>query len=129
VLRKRRDACEDRPVNRESEDGGKLYIRRDAERRIVSVSREPAPEHEPLRPDDEADLAAFLHRIDPGNALAASDFALIRVIEDLVDVLIEKEVLRLTDLPESAQAKLLSRRRMRSSVRSLRLLGDDDDAL
>ena len=37
--------------------------------------------------------------------------------------------LRLTDLPDSVQTKLLSRRRLRGSLRSLSLLGNDGDDL
>lgn len=58
--------------------------------------------------------------------LAESDQALIRVVEDLVDTLIAKDLLRFTDLPEAAQAKLLERRSLRHSVNALNLLQDDD---
>lgn len=61
--------------------------------------------------------------------LAESDQALIRVVEDLVDTLIAKDLLRFTDLPEAAQAKLLERRNLRRSVNALNLLQDDDSKL
>lgn len=59
--------------------------------------------------------------------LAESDQTLIRVVEDLVDTLIRKDLLRFTDLPEAAQAKLLERRTLRRSVSALNLLRDEDD--
>lgn len=59
--------------------------------------------------------------------LAESDQALIRVVEDLIDTLIRKDLLHFTDLPEAAQAKLLERRSLRHSVNTLSLLGEDDD--
>ncbi|MEQ1440584.1 hypothetical protein AAG565_14595 [Fontimonas sp. SYSU GA230001] len=112
------------------DDGDTVYVRRDERGAIVSVSRVALPGHDERRSRQHPDVAAFVHTLDPAApSLAASDLALIRVIEDLVDVLIEKEVLRLTDLPESAQAKLLSRQRMRHSLRSLSLLGGDDETL
>ncbi len=61
--------------------------------------------------------------------LAESDQALVRVIEDLVDTLIGKDVLHFTDLPEAAQAKLLERRHLRRSVNALNLIEDDDQQL
>lgn len=61
--------------------------------------------------------------------LAESDQALIRVVEDLIDTLIGKDLLRFTDLPEAAQAKLLERRNLRRSVNALNLLQDDDSKL
>lgn len=107
-----------------------VYVRRDNQGGVVSISLEPAPDHGERCDATHPDVAAFLHAIAPGNgSLAASDLALIRVIEDLIEVLIDKEVLRLTDLPESAQAKLLDRQRMRTSLRSLTLLGDDDETI
>lgn len=38
-----------------------------------------------------------------------SDLSIVRVLEDLIDVLIEKGAFRFTDLPEMAQEKLLKR--------------------
>jgi hypothetical protein len=59
-----------------------------------------------------------------------SDIALIRVIEDVVDVLISKNLLRLTDLPVAAQEKLLSRKTLRQRLsNSLDLLVDSDQGL
>ncbi len=50
-----------------------------------------------------------------------------RVIEDLVDVLVAKHILNITDLPAEAQAKLFARKgfRDRISANSLQLFGSD----
>ncbi len=61
--------------------------------------------------------------------LSSSDQTLIRVIEDLVETLIGKNLIHFTDLPEAAQAKLLERRTLRRSMNGLRLLQDDDQTL
>jgi hypothetical protein len=51
------------------------------------------------------------------------------VLEDIVDLLIERDVIRFTDLPEQAQAKLMERKSLRASMRSgLNLLGSADDS-
>lgn len=61
------------------------------------------------------------------NSLSQSDLALVRVIEDLIDTLIEKGLIQFTDLPAAAQAKLLSRRETRAALKDpLRLLPADD---
>lgn len=52
---------------------------------------------------------------------------MVRVLEDLINALIDKGVLRITDLPDSAQAKLAGRSRARNALGSTRLLVDDDD--
>ena len=50
-----------------------------------------------------------------------------RVLEDLIDALITRHVLNITDLPAEAQVKLFARKsfRERSSRNALRLFGDD----
>ena len=47
--------------------------------------------------------------------MVKSDLEMIRVYEDLVDVLISKHVVVLTDFPQAAQEKLMRRKRLRSS--------------
>jgi hypothetical protein len=62
--------------------------------------------------------------------LSETDVGLVRVLEDLIDVLIRKGVLQFTELPEAAQAKLLQRRTARAGLQEpLRLLGPDEEDL
>lgn len=61
--------------------------------------------------------------------LASSDQALIRVLEDLIETLVSRNLIHFTDLPEAAQTKLLERRSLRRSLNSLQLLQDDDQDL
>ncbi|MDN5842549.1 MAG: hypothetical protein L0H54_03780 [Alcaligenaceae bacterium] len=56
-----------------------------------------------------------------------SDF--IRVLEDLIDALIANGVLRLTDLPPQAMAKLSERKRTRRRLQGALDLIDDEDTL
>jgi hypothetical protein len=66
---------------------------------------------------------------DKANALSQTDTSLVRVLEDLIDVLITRGVIQFTDLPEAAQAKLLERRETRASlINPLQLLPADDDS-
>jgi hypothetical protein len=111
-------------------DAAAVYVRRDASGEILSISREPNPDHPEVCAADRPEVVLFIQRLAPRQAaMLESDLSLIRALEDLIDVLIRKDVLRLTDLPDSVQAKLLSRRRLRGSLNSLRLLGDDEETL
>lgn len=77
--------------------------------------------------DDSPDT---LPSIDAAHAelLSQSDTAIARVLEDLVDVLITRGVIQFTDLPEAAQAKLLTRRQTRARLKdSLQLLPGDGE--
>jgi len=72
------------------------------------------------------ELQAFVADVAPATEdFSRSDQALIRVVEDIVNTLIEKNVIRFTDLPEAAQHKLLTRRSMRRTKGPLRLFGED----
>ena len=59
-----------------------------------------------------------------GFARLDADF--VRVLEDVIDTLVAKNLINITDLPPEAQAKLFSRKsfRERSTQHSLRLFGD-----
>lgn len=57
--------------------------------------------------------------------LAESDQAMVRVLEDLIDTLIGKDLLHFTDLPDAAQKKLLERRQLRRSGDALNLIEDE----
>lgn len=68
---------------------------------------------------------------DPEQALSQSDAGLARVMEDLIDILINRGVIQFTDFPSAAQTKLLERRQTRAVLsRRLRLLdANDSDVL
>ncbi|MBK6592209.1 MAG: hypothetical protein IPG23_05405 [Burkholderiales bacterium] len=58
---------------------------------------------------------------------ADADF--VRVLEDLIDTLILKNVLHHTDLPAAAQKKLLLRKGLRSRIQGALNLLDRDDRI
>jgi hypothetical protein len=105
------------------------YAMRRPDGTLLSLHREPEPGAEFL-PSDHPEVVGFLGGVDPGG-FAKLDADLIRVIEDLVDTLISRQVIRLTDLPVEAQDKLFARKsfRERRVAESLNLYsgseGDD----
>jgi len=109
------------------------FIKRDADGTIIAVyTNAEQPGLEQVNGDDPQ-LIDFLYDGDPDAAarkdLIESDLGMARVLEDLIDLLIEKGAFRFTDLPEPAQRKLLSRRGLRKEfayVETLFAPGDDD---
>ena len=104
------------------------YISRDSQGRIASLLRDapaaPATGSEFLAAD-HPEVAAFLGA--PGDeAFDRLDADFVRVIEDVIDTLIVKNVINITDLPEQAQAKLMARKTFRQRItrHSLRLFDD-----
>ncbi|MFL6699314.1 MAG: hypothetical protein ACJ8GJ_19285 [Vitreoscilla sp.] len=106
------------------------FIRRNASGAIDSLHRRDEGGAEFL-PDDHPDVRAFLGA--PAPAVSADGFAsldadFIRVIEDVIDTLISRNVINITDLPVEAQTKLFGRKgyRERATKDALKLFGDDD---
>lgn len=115
-----------------------LMCRRNAEGRIVALTRQT------LSPQDiemgnwqavsatDPEVGAFVNDVPhQADGLSQTDIGLARVLEDLIDALINRGLLQFTDLPEAAQAKLLERRQTRASLghRLQSSLLDDDHGL
>lgn len=107
-----------------------IYVRRNEVGNIVSISDRSLGDHPETVAAADPEVVLFMQRLSSSRAeMLSSDLSLIRALEDLIDVLIRKEVLTLTDLPDQVQAKLATRRALRGSLRSLNLLADEGDAL
>ena len=122
------------------------YIQRDDQGRIDSLHRHASPLASEFVPDDDPEVLAFVGvgvgvvsgsgavatagsdtgGDAGGDSLVRMDASFVRVIEDLIDLLMVKNVITLTDLPIQAQNKLLARKSFRdkSGASSLRLFGD-----
>ncbi len=106
------------------------YAYRDDSGNILAVYQEPVDGCDEVSADDPA-LRAFIQNNMPaagGDDWVQSDLALARVLEDLIEILIDKKVIMFTDFPEGAQKKLLERRGLRkefSYVEDL-FVGEDD---
>lgn len=102
------------------------FVRRDDRGSIVAISQVPGDGLE-LVAADEPELQRFLRGIGGyAEQLSATDQDFVRVLEDVVELLIDKGVILFTELPPSAQEKMLVRQQLRSRLGSrLDLLGDD----
>lgn len=99
------------------------YIRRTPTGAIQSLHLQPEAGADEFLPDQHADVQAFVGRPASDASYSKLDADFVRVLEDLIDTLIVKNILNITDLPPEAQAKLLARKgfRERQSKSSLRL--------
>lgn len=106
-----------------------FYVVRHADGSILSVSKLPQPGSEPIDAH-HPDIQLFFNADGAVPAFNAVDADFVRVIEDLIDTLIMKNVIRHTDLPAAAQKKLVLRKGLRNRVQgALNLLGGDDQVL
>ena len=109
------------------------FVKRDEAGKIIAVyASAEQPGLEQVNPNDPQPIE-FLNDGD-NDAVAKkdmieSDLGLARVLEDLIDLLIEKGTFRFTDLPDAAQQKLLARRGLRKEFAYVETLfgGDEDE--
>ena len=112
------------------------YVRRDRSGRIVALSEIETPDTDELVATDSTEIRTFLDSVgvtagQPRNitrqALLESDLTMVRVVEDLIDILVERNIIMLTDMPEAAQTKLMARRSLRGRLSGLVGLVDEQE--
>ena len=90
------------------------FVQRDQDGEIIAVSysRDGACDEE-VTSEDPA-LGRFLASLrSPQTELSGSDLSFIRVLEDLIDLLVDRKIIELADLPEDARKKLSHRKALR----------------
>lgn len=89
------------------------YVHRNALGEIESLHRSPTLDAVEYLPQASDEVQRFLGRDDNAGAYARLDADSVRVLEDLIDTLLARGLLRITDLPAAAQAKLFARKELR----------------
>jgi len=106
-----------------------MYIKRNESGEVVAFSEEQLAGFVEV-PSDDAGLQSFLASTATDcvdSRFRESDSSLIRVIEDLVDLLTTKGIIRFTDLPSEAQDKLMLRKSLRGQDEHLNLIDEAGD--
>ena len=106
-----------------------FFVSRDASGAIATVALAEQPGSERM-PANHPDLQRFFASHQATSSFSDSDAEFVRVLEDLIDTLIQKNILHHTDLPPEAQRKLVSRKGMRSRIQgALNILSEDHGIL
>ena len=112
-----------------------LYVERNDKGQIIAVRKrkpgEAAGEKLSLL---NAEVLAFLSQSESeinslAQILALTDESIIRVLEDLIDLLIKKNIILFTELPEEAQEKIRERKQARELIGTEPIMVDDEDIL
>jgi hypothetical protein len=105
-----------------------VYVERNPEGKIVAIRQHAdRPGLEP-RSSVDAEVLAFLGcdtTEELIHVLKATDCDLIRILEDLIDLLVRKNIIIYTELPIEAQQKLQIRRQVRQSIAKTSIIVDD----
>lgn len=112
------------------------YVIRDADGKIVQVFEQPVSGKSEQVSADSEDYRRYVEDHAAHTAeelrrqLAASDVGMARLVEDLVDVLINKGVIKFTDLPPAAGARYLERQSARQLLHTYKnLIVDEKDII
>ena len=107
-----------------------FYVQRDAQGLLVRVEAAAYAEATETLPADHHEIQDWYanEAVETSlKQLKQSDLEMIRVLDDLIQVLTQKGVIRVTDLPPAAQAKLMDRTQAREALGGLSQLIDDDE--
>ena len=106
-----------------------MFVKRNSVGEIVAISQIIDLNFTESITDDAVELMAFIQSAKSTEQLALeqTDQTMARVMEDVVNLLVEQGVIRFTDLPDAAQYKLLNRRELRGKRQGIDLLDDGDN--
>lgn len=109
------------------------YIDRNNSGEIIAIFEQQQIDNQEYIAIDNPELIEFIRQTATDNdvktVLSSSDIALIRVLEDLIHTLIDKNIIQFIDLPLAAQDKLVNREKIREHLTSLENLMADDEGI
>ena len=103
-----------------------IYVKRGATGRVIAVSQEPTDGFEQADEGAASEINEVLASATD-SVFQNSDLEFIRVLDDVIDLLISKNLIMFTELPVVVQEKYTQRTQMRERRReSLNLLEDEE---
>ncbi len=111
------------------------YVSRGPNGKVTAMFESPRQDAKEELPVSHPDITLFLSAAgdtaqDARQQLVQSDLEMIRVIEDLIELLIQKGTILITDLPDGAQEKLMQRQKLRGMLSFMDVsAGEEDDIL
>ena len=103
-----------------------LYVERGSDGRITALRNTSSTETQEKKSMMDKEVIAFFNSTDSWEqSMAISDFGTIRIIEDLIDLLVHKNIINFTELPEQAQQRIRERKHLREKIVSQDLLVHD----
>lgn len=102
------------------------YALRDMHGEIIAVSKEPIdlPGWEYVEGSSRAYIEYLDTALKEQDEFRESDIQLARVLEDLISLLIERDVIHFTDFPAAAQKRLIERQALRRKGQGLDIIDD-----
>ena len=106
-----------------------LFVERSPNGKIAALHSSPHPNAGEHKTIVDEEVLEFLHTTVSADSrkllLSLSDMGIIRLLEDLIDLLIQKNIILFTELPEQARDRITERKRLRETMTSQDLMVDD----
>ena len=106
-----------------------LYVERAENGRIIALHGSAGPRASEQKAILDEELIEFINQNSSEDSykllLSLSDAGVIRILEDLIDLLIRKNIIHFTELPQQAQERIMTRSRAREKMASLNFIVDD----
>lgn len=108
-----------------------IYIERNSTGEINNIHFAPGPNYEEISLHDPK-LKEFIENSPHSEDLIQDvlnqlDLDMVRVIEDVIDILIDKNIMLFTDLPEPVQNKILFKKAIRNiSKKNTHIIEDEE---
>jgi uncharacterized NAD(P)/FAD-binding protein YdhS len=110
-----------------------LYVERNEQGDIVAISRDSKGSTAERKEAVDEEILAFLREHASADSslrtLVELDLKSIRIIDDIVDLLIRKNLIMFSELPSVAQEKLIARKRLRTFIHDSASIVDDTEIL
>jgi len=107
-----------------------IYVERNPDGHIINVELTSGTDREEISVGD-SELIEFIKKSPNCEELTnlilhRLDLDMVRVIEDLLDIMIDRDLIRFTDLPLPVQEKLMFKRRIRTLSNEKTLLQEEE---
>lgn len=110
-----------------------VYIERNDDGIIMAIHKESGGNLTEQKSIVDDEVLEFLNTGDETegytNLLSLSDLGIIRIVEDLINLLVKKNVINFTELPHDAQQKLINRKQLRDELGKKSIILENDDIL
>lgn len=104
-----------------------VFVKRDDEQKICAICSKDSEANLEEIADNHPEVINFLmlNGIDKSLMFLKSDLDLIRVLEDLIVILMKKNMISITDFPNAVIEKLILRNKIRNEFQTIPFRMDD----
>ncbi len=106
-----------------------VYVKRDCNNNIIAVFKDNFEKDLEEISENDSEVNAFMIAcgLPADNEFLQSDLELIRVIEDLINIMMEKDIIHITDFPIAVINKLVKRKKIRQQFDDLSDILESDE--